>query len=59
MPANDVVVNASYASGIVEALMAVQRNVRIYSPNGKNRDKLQKGLNIIVFDDGTVHKVVK
>ena len=39
--------------------MAVQRNVRIYSPNGKNRDKLQKGLNIIVFDDGTVHKVVK
>lgn len=59
MPAKDVVVHASYTTGIVEALMAGQRNVRIYSPNGRKRDKLQKGLNIVVFDDGTVHKVVK
>ena len=34
MPAHDVVVYASYTSGIAEILMATQRNMRIYSPNG-------------------------
>ena len=38
--------------------MASQQNVRIYSPNGKKLEKLQKGLNIVVLDDGTVKKVV-
>ena len=58
MPAHDVVVYASYTSGIIEVLMTTQRNIRIYSPNGKKLDKLQKGLNIVVLDDGTVKKVV-
>ena len=58
MPAHDVVVYASYTSGITEVLMTTQRNVRIYSPNGKKLDKMQKGLNIVVSDDGTVKKVV-
>jgi len=58
MPAHDVVVYASYTSGIVEVLMASQHNVRIYSPNGKKLNKLQKGLNIIILDDGTVKKVI-
>ena len=57
MPAHDVVVHASYTSGIIEVLMTTQRNIRIYSPNGKKLDKLQKGLNIVVLDDGTVKKV--
>ncbi|MBO6187466.1 MAG: leucine-rich repeat protein [Prevotella sp.] len=58
MPAHDVVVYASYTSGIIEVLMTTQRNIHIYSPNGKKLDKLQKGLNIVVLDDGTVKKVV-
>ena len=58
MPAHDVTVYASYTSGIIEVLMTTQRNIRIYSPNGKELDKLQKGLNIVVMDDGTVKKVV-
>ena len=58
MPAHDVVVYASYISGITEIQKANQRNIRIYSPNGKKLDKPQKGLNIIIFNDGTVKKIV-
>ena len=58
MPAHDVVVYASYTSGIIEVLMASQHNVRIYSTNGKKLNKLQKGLNLVVFDDGTVKKAI-
>ena len=58
MPAHDVVVYASYTTGIIEVLMATQRNLRIYSPNGKKLNKLQKGLNILVLDNGTIKKVI-
>lgn len=58
MPAHDVVVYASYTSGIIDVMMTTQRNIRIYSPIGKKQDKLQKGLNIVVQDDGIVKKVV-
>ena len=58
MPAHDVVVSASYTSGIAEILMTAQRNIRIYSPDGKKLDKPQNGLNIIVFSDGTTKKIV-
>lgn len=57
MPAHDVIVYANYTSGIMEVLMASQRKVHIYSPTGKKHVKLQKGLNIVVFDDGTIHKI--
>ena len=58
MPAHDVVVYATYTSGIAEVLMDTQRKARIYSPNGKKLDKPQKGLNIVIFNDGTVKKMV-
>jgi len=58
MPAHDVVVYASYTSGILEVLMASQQNLRIYSPNGKKLNKLQKGLNIVILNDGTVKKII-
>ena len=58
MPAHDVVVYAVYTSGLSDVLMASQRNIRIYSPNGKKLNKLQKGLNIVILDDGTIKKVV-
>ena len=44
MPAHDVVVQASYTSGIVDILKK-QQDVRIYAPNGKPLKHLQKGVN--------------
>ncbi|MBO4463880.1 MAG: InlB B-repeat-containing protein [Prevotella sp.] len=59
MPAHDVTVTAAYETGIAEImLMAQQGQLRIYSPNGKLLSKLQKGLNIVVMQDGTTKKVV-
>ena len=59
MPAHDVTVTAVYETGIAEIMMMAQQGqVRIYSPNGKNLNKLQKGLNIVVMQDGTTKKVV-
>lgn len=58
MPAHDVVVNASYTTGIIDALMTTQRNIRFYSPNGVKLDKMQKGLNIVIMDNGIAKKIV-
>lgn len=58
MPAHDVVVYASYTSGIIEVLMTSQQNMSIYSPNGKKLNIPQKGINIVILEDGTVKKVM-
>ncbi len=59
MPAHDVTVTAVYETGIAEIMMMAQQGqVRIYSPNGKKLNKLQKGLNIVVMQDVTTRKVV-
>ena len=58
MPAHDLTIYGSFTSGIAEIVMATKNNVRIYSPNGKKIDRLQKGLNIVVLKDGTVKKIV-
>jgi hypothetical protein len=58
MPDNDLVVYASYTSGIKDVLITRQHNKRIYSLSGKELDKLKKGLNIVVLSDGTVKKVM-
>ena len=59
MPAYDVVVHASYTSGIMEVLLSKQHNVHIYSPNAQKLNKLKKGINIVVFNDGTTKKIIK
>ena len=58
MPAHDVVVHASYTSGIVELMMNKQQDVRIYSPNGNRLNAPQKGLNIIRMNDSKSKKVI-
>ena len=58
MPAHDVVVHASYTTGIREMILAKPQDVQIYSPNGKKLNKLQKGLNIVVMSNGKTQKVV-
>ena len=57
MPAHDVTVYATYTSGIAEIVM-MQGVLRIYSPDGKPRTELQKGLNIVRMSDGTTKKIV-
>lgn len=38
----------------------LQKRIKtIYSPNGKKFNKLHKGINIILLDDGSVKKVVE
>ena len=57
MPAHDVVVHATYTTGIGELMVTGQQNVKIFSPNGKQLSKPQKGVNIIRMSDGTIRKV--
>ena len=56
MPAHNITIYGNFTSEITEIMMGTQRNMCIYSPNGKKIDKLQKGLNIVVLDDGTIKK---
>ena len=56
MPAHDVIVYADFETGIVD-VMALHGVRYIYSPNGKRISKLQKGVNIVVMNDGSVKKV--
>lgn len=58
MPAHDVTVYATYETGIIEVLLDGHNNVRIFSPNGKRLNQPQRGLNIIVMNDGTTRKVM-
>ena len=58
MPAHDVVVHASYTSGIIDVLKSRRQDIRIYSTNGKRLDVPQKGVNIIRMSNGTVKKIV-
>jgi hypothetical protein len=56
MPAHDVIVYADFETGIMDA-MALHGVRYIYSPNGKRISKLQKGVNVVVMNDGSVKKV--
>ncbi len=56
MPAHDVIVYADFETGIMD-VMALHGVRCIYSPNGKRISKLQKGVNIVVMNDGSVKKV--
>ena len=58
MPAHDVVIHASYTTGIIDVIRNSQSSARIYTPDGKKRDQIQKGMNIVVLNDGTIHKIV-
>ncbi len=58
MPAHDVVIHASYTTGVIDVIRNSQSSVRIYTPDGKKRDQIQKGMNIVVLNDGSIHKIV-
>lgn len=58
MPAHDVVVHATYTTGITDILKGNQQDVKVYSPNGKMLAKPEKGINIIRMKDGSMKKIV-
>lgn len=59
MPAHDVIVHASYETSIADLVVLARMGaVRIFTPNGKQIDCPQKGLNIVVMQNGNVKKVV-
>ena len=57
MPAHDVTVTASYVTGIAD-ISSQQVEQRVYGMSGASRNKLKKGLNIVVNSNGKVRKVV-
>ena len=57
MPAHNVTVHASYETGIMDVL-TLQGIKGIYTPNGKKLEKMQKGMNILLMNNGTIRKMV-
>ena len=57
MPAHDIVIQARFTDG-VKTIQNVQRKDDYYQLNGVKLNKLQKGVNIIRYTDGTTRKVL-
>ena len=56
MPSKDIVINGSYTTGILNAL--VEEDVLyIYTTDGQRVNVLQKGINIVLLKDGSIRKV--
>lgn len=56
MPAKDIVINGSYTTGIIKAI--VEANVLyIYTMDGQRVNELRQGINIVLLKDGSIRKV--
>ena len=56
MPAKDIVINGSYTTGIIKAI--VEANVLyIYTTDGQRVNELRQGINIVLLKDGSIRKV--
>jgi len=58
MPAYDITIYGTYTTGVNAIGAGENSNAKIYSIDGKQLEKPQKGLNIIRMSDGTTKKVV-
>ena len=58
MPANDITITGSYTATGIEAILATDPDVKIYTVSGKPINKLQKGVNILRYKDGRTKKIV-
>ena len=58
MPAYDITIYGTYTTGIDAIIAGENSNAKIYTLDGKQLEKPQKGLNIIRMSDGTVKKIV-
>ena len=58
MPANDITITGSYTATAINAILAADPDVKIYTVSGKPINKLQKGVNILRYKDGKTRKIV-
>jgi len=58
MPANDITITGSYTATAINAILAADPDVKIYTVSGKPINKLQKGVNILRYKDGRTKKIV-
>ena len=58
MPAHDITIYGTYTTGIDAILAGKNSNAKIFTIDGKQLEKPQKGVNIVPMSDGTVKKIV-
>lgn len=58
MPAHDITINGAYTPTGIEAILASEPDVKIYTVSGKPLNKVQKGVNILRYKDGRTRKIV-
>ena len=58
MPAKDITITGSYTATAIEAILATESDVKIYTISGKPINKLQKGVNILRYKDGRTKKII-
>ena len=58
MPAHDITINGTYTATGIEAILASEPDVKIYTVSGKPLNKVQKGVNILRYKDGRTRKIV-
>lgn len=58
MPAEDILIQGTYTATGIEAILASEPDVKIYTVSGKPLNKVQKGVNILRYKDGRTRKIV-
>lgn len=58
MPAHDITINGAYTATGIEAILASEPDVKIFTVSGKPLNKVQKGVNILRYKDGRTRKIV-
>jgi hypothetical protein len=58
MPAHDITINGTYTATGIEAILASELDVKIFTVSGKQINRVQKGINILRYKDGRTRKIV-
>ena len=58
MPAHDITINGTYTATGIEAILASEPDLKIFTVSGKPLNKVQKGVNILRYRDGKTRKIV-
>ena len=58
MPAENITIYGSYMPTGIEAILASEPDVKIFTVSGKPLNKVQKGVNILRYKDGRTRKIV-
>ncbi len=58
MPAHDIIIEGSYVATDISMITFNSRVSKIYSIDGKQRQIMGKGFNIVQMNDGTIKKII-